>query len=494
MSEHSPERLVREVVESCGSCQYCKEILKDMPCQFLPELFRLLHREKELGEPITAEELTGLVVLCNACGLCPCPSTRNGIRHAREALVEQEGLPAGTRFLLDVQRIGALGAVQPRLANLLLDNRCTARALKALTGIHQERVLPRFPPETFISWARRRGLHRKRGGGGRKVAYYPGCVGEYFFPEDARATVEVLEQNGVEVYVPELRCCGMPTLLEGDRAATLAAASHNLERLDDAVAEGYEIVCSCPACGHVLRGMFSEGAYYSDQYRAWLTRAYAVLATEGIDAARQALTVAGDGRGLPAGADAPPWMNTFFKVERPSASRNGPPMLEYHIVHGLIRDQSYFAPLDAWKRIRVSSHTYDLSEYLLELDRAGQLNRELGPVAGRMAYFPPCHLREQNVGQPWRELLGLVPGMSLQPVGGVYDCCGMGGIMGLKREFHESSVAMGRRLAAKIQAAAPDRVVTECQGCRVQFLQTIPQRTCHPVEILRESYESYREA
>jgi len=105
MSQRSPESLAREVVESCGSCRYCKEILKEMPCQFLPELFRLLHREKEQGVPITGQELRDLIVLCNACGLCPCPSTRNGIRHAREALVEQEGLPAATRFLLDVQRV-----------------------------------------------------------------------------------------------------------------------------------------------------------------------------------------------------------------------------------------------------------------------------------------------------------------------------------------------------------------------------------------------------
>jgi glycerol-3-phosphate dehydrogenase subunit C len=408
--------------------------------------------------------------------------------------VEQEGLPAATRFLLDVQRVGALGAVQPRLANLLLDTRCTARALKALTGLHPERELPRFPRETFIAWARRRGLQLKRGGSGRKVAYYPGCVGEYFYPEDAKATVEVLEQNGVEVYVPELRCCGMPTLLEGDRESTLVAARHNLERLDDAVAEGYEIVCSCPACGHVLRGMFSEGAYYSDAYRDWLARAYAVFASQGIAAARQAMAVAGDGRALPAGADAPPWMNPVFKIAVASASRNGPPVPEYHVVRGLVRDESYFSSLDAWKRIRVSSHTYDLSEYLLMLDRAGEFDRRLGPVAGRLAYFPPCHLREQNVGQPWRELLGLVPGMSLEKVGGPYDCCGMGGIMGLKREFHESSMAMGRRLAEKIKTAAPDRVVTECQGCRVQFLQTIPQRTSHPVEVLRESYAAYRAA
>jgi glycerol-3-phosphate dehydrogenase subunit C len=105
-----------------------------------------------------------------------------------------------------------------------------------------------------------------------------------------------------------------------------------------------------------------------------------------------------------------------------------------------------------------------------------------------MAYYPPCHLKEQNVGQPWFELLGLIPGIAMERVGGPFDCCGMAGIMGFKREFHEVSLAMGARLAQKIREKAPEKLVCDCLSCRIQFNQTLPFEVRHPVEILKEAY------
>ena len=66
---------------------------------------------------------------------------------------------------------------------------------------------------------------------GRKVAYFAGCTARYLFPAVAKATVEVLEHNGVNVYVPEQRCCGMPTMLEGNRNTTFELASFNQPEL-----------------------------------------------------------------------------------------------------------------------------------------------------------------------------------------------------------------------------------------------------------------------
>jgi glycerol-3-phosphate dehydrogenase subunit C len=144
------------------------------------------------------------------------------------------------------------------------------------------------------------------------------------------------------------------------------------------------------------------------------------------------------------------------------------------------------------KRINVAAHTYDLGEYLQGLDRSGDLNRDLGAVTGRSAYFPPCHLKEQNMGQPWWELLDLIPGFSKEKIGDPFDCCGMSGIMGFKREFHDISLQMGARLMEKIQAARPERLLCDCLSCRMQFNQMLPYEVYHPVEILKESYESFR--
>ena len=105
-----------------------------------------------------------------------------------------------------------------------------------------------------------------------------------------------------------------------------------------------------------------------------------------------------------------------------------------------------------------------------------------------MVYYPPCHLREQNNGRPYQELLNLLPDIDLEPVDGSLYCCGMGGIMGFKREFHETSIHLSSRLMTKIKEADPQRVITDCLSCRLQFNQLLPYEVYHPIEILKKAY------
>ena len=72
----------------------------------------------------------------------------------------------------------------------------------------------------------------------------------------------------IEKSSPEKKCCGMPAMLEGDRQLTLEFVRHNMDMLAEAVASGYDIVCSCPTCGFMLRNVLKEGAYYSAEYQA----------------------------------------------------------------------------------------------------------------------------------------------------------------------------------------------------------------------------------
>ena len=57
-------------------------------------------------------------------------------------------------------------------------------------------------------------------------------------------------------------------LLEGDQKLTMELCSISiLEHLVEAVENGYDIVCSCPTCGFMLRNILKEGAYYSPEYQ-----------------------------------------------------------------------------------------------------------------------------------------------------------------------------------------------------------------------------------
>jgi glycerol-3-phosphate dehydrogenase subunit C len=473
MSISEPERLARKVVELCANCDECRQLMEDTPCLFFPRLFQLYDREKDQNKSITSDELRKMVDLCNMCGLCTCFTVRADIREAKDAFVARDGLKPAIRILEDVQRVGKICGAFPRLANLLVEIKPLANLAKRVAGIHPKRKLPKLPPQGFDAWAKKRGLHLRRETTGPKVAYFVGCTARYLFPEVAKATVEVLERNGVTVYFPEQKCCGMPSLLEGDRPFTFEVAGFNLRQLEEAIDDGYDIVCSCSTCGYMLKGVLSEGAYLSGEYRDILKK---MLAEAGGDPQivwerilQEEATP--EGRATPA-----------------SPRRSKPPLPIPLIVSGMLQDEGYFAEMSARKRIKIASHSYDVGEYLRELDRSGKFNRDLGPVRGRMAYYAPCHSKEQDMGRPWAELLSLVPEISMENVGGAFDCCGISGIMGFKKEFHGVSMAMGSRLMKKIKAIDPETLVSDCLSCRIQFNQELTYPVLHPVEVLNNAY------
>lgn len=451
--------------------------MADSSCLFFPQLYRLCDREAAGGGKIAAAEMKDLLDLCNTCGICPCASVHTWIREAKDAFVERDGLPRSVRLIEDVQLVGRLGGVLPRLANLLLGDNPVAGGIKRLAGLHPERKLPRFPRESFTDWARERGLMRQPETNGRKVAYFAGCTARYLFPEVAKATVEVLQHNGVAVYLPEQKCCGMPTMLEGDRPFTFDLARFNVAELARCVAAGFDIVCSCPTCGYLLKSVLGDGAEYSEEYRSLVAK----MASEADGDLKQVSARL-------AREDA-----AFTGRVNSGSAQGRQPWLLGLMPWKVFRDQGYFAEIGGMDRLRVANHTYDLGEYLLELHENGRLNRDLGPVTAEVAYFAPCHQRQQGVGQPWMSLLGLVPEVRLNRVGDAFDCCGLGGIMGFKKDFHETSLTIGRRLTDKIKAAAPGRLATDCLSCRIQFQQMLPYEVFHPIEILREAYRNYRQ-
>jgi glycerol-3-phosphate dehydrogenase subunit C len=454
-----PERTARKIVMDCADCDCCRPIM-DESCLFFPELYRLYDMEAETGQRISSEELRQLVDKCNFCALCPCPNIRADIVRAKTQFIERDGLKFGVRSVEDVERIGKICGALPRLSNRLLRSGLAGGLIKEALGIHRDRNLPEFPEESFTAWARKKGLTVKpTSSAGRRIAYFAGCTARYIFPEVARATVEVLVHNGISVYCPEQKCCGMPSFLEGDRDLTMKSAAYNLDLLSEAVQDGCYILCSCPTCSFMLRNLLAEGAYYSREYQE------------------------------SAGSDP-----KFIRVPAKPKPGEGPERkmeaFDKTIFKNILKDEGYFSSLDPLKRVALAENTYDVGEYLLQLHRSGDLKTDFAPVRGQSVYFPPCHQREQEFGQPYLELLGLIPEMELDAIQGNLYCCGLAGVMGFKRDFHESSIELGSRLIGKIREMNPEILVTDCLSCRLQFNPLLPNPVRHPVEILKEAYES----
>jgi glycerol-3-phosphate dehydrogenase subunit C len=274
--------------------------------------------------------------------------------------------------------------------------------------------------------------------------------------------VEVLERNGVEVYYPEQKCCGMPPLLEGDRGLALESARFNVELLAEVVEEEFDIVCSCPTCGYMLKKILRAGA---DQ-AIWR------LDSEKMESDFVHMEI---GHGL-IGA-----ISGMSSVRIPTER-----------LKVLLKDEGYFSSISPEKRIMISDNTYDVGEYLKNLHEAGELDTRLGNVNIKGVYYPPCHLREQRIGKPYQYLMGLIPGLSIESIQGDY-CCGNGGVMGFKQDFHQLSIKIASRLIAKIKSINPEVLATDCLSCRMQFNQLTPYKVLHPIEIIKESYGNYEE-
>jgi glycerol-3-phosphate dehydrogenase subunit C len=457
--KNAPERTARKIVMDCADCDCCRPIM-DESCLFFPELYRLYDQEVETGQKTTPEELRLLVDRCNFCALCPCPNIRADIIRAKSQFTERDGLKFGVRAVEDVERIGKICGALPGLANRLLRSDLAGGMIKEALGIHRDRKMPEFPEESFTAWASKKGLHVKLNASvGRKVAYFAGCTARYIFPEVARATVEVLQHNGIEVYCPEQKCCGMPSFLEGDRKLTMEFTGHNLNLLADAAQDGYDILCSCPTCSFMLRHLLAEGAYYSREYQE------------------------------SAGAD-PKFIKVPAKTKSGEAPERKMEAFDKTIFKNIMKDEGYFSSLAPMKRVALAEKIFDVGEYLLNLHKTGELKADFSSIERQAVYFPPCHQREQEFGQPYMELLGLITRMRLDAIQGNLYCCGLAGVMGFKQDFHLSSIKLGSRLMDKISEMNPEILVTDCLSCRLQFNQLLPHKVLHPVEILREAYRA----
>lgn len=455
-----PEKKIRSVVDQCADCEQCREMMAEV-CPFFSRLYCLFDQEKEKSVPTTSRDLRGLVDVCIFCGLCPCPDIRARIMEAKSAYIKRDGMPLRIRQIQDVERLGRYLNRLPGLTNALVKSRVTSGIIKKMTGIHPDSILPEIPGRDFPSWAREAGLSQMHSGNDDskpRVAYFVGCSARYFFPYVARAAVRVLRKNQVEVYLPPQRCCSMPTMLEGDVPFTRQLMSYNLKYLAYSIESGYNLVCSCPTCGYMFKKLLKEKASYSSEYQE---------------------LVGGD--------------ETFMLVPLENGTAPPPEEIRHRRVHrsmysGILKDDGVFSSLSPLKRTDIARKTFDLGEYLLNIFREEKLDTGFSKINKRIAYYPPCHTREQNMGLPYFDLLSLIPGLEIKVVQGEYLCCGMAGIMGCKKDFHDISLEMGQTLLHKIWEIRPDVLVTECLSCRMQFRQTLPFVQAHPIEVLAEGY------
>ena len=136
----------------------------------------------------------------------------------------------------------------------------------------------------------------------------------------------------------------------------------------------------------------------------------------------------------------------------------------------------------------VAEAMFDPFEYFMLRQRDGLLNIDFKQALGQVSYHIPCHSRVQNMGQKTREMLQLVPGTTLNTV---ERCSGHDGTWGVKTEFFEQSMKIGKPVFRKMAEGDPDYVSSDCAIAARHIMQGMGENAArkeHPLTLLRIAY------
>jgi len=136
----------------------------------------------------------------------------------------------------------------------------------------------------------------------------------------------------------------------------------------------------------------------------------------------------------------------------------------------------------------VSEAFVDPFEYLYQLNKEGNFNKNFKSSLGSVFYQVPCHLRVQSIGLKTRDILDMIPETKVTPI---ERCSGHNGTYGVKKEFRQSSVKIGKPVAQKLDQQHYDQFTSDCPmaGAQIETISSNVVGYSHPMTLLRKAYE-----
>jgi glycerol-3-phosphate dehydrogenase subunit C len=149
---------------------------------------------------------------------------------------------------------------------------------------------------------------------------------------------------------------------------------------------------------------------------------------------------------------------------------------------------------------KLSRATYDIAEYIVDIAKKEGLAEGLKPLDGGVSLHLACHARAQNVGPKAAELLRLIPQADLAVI---ERCSGHGGSWGVRKDFFEVGMKIGKPVARQAVKEAKAHLASECPLAGLHIAQgmerearnaagdkpevKIPEPK-HPVELFAQAY------
>ncbi|RFT16379.1 MAG: L-lactate utilization protein LutB, fused to Fe-S oxidoreductase [Candidatus Saccharicenans subterraneus] len=258
-----------------------------------------------------------------------------------------------------------------------------------------------------------KGKKEKLPGAGKKVAIFPGCLIENFFPEVGLAAYKLLRRHGYEVEVPFDGCCGFPAANSGFAEEARKEFGRVAERLIGG--DYYRIVTLCPTCTAMLReiGPGLRADIMLDEKKAEVFKGrvrtlVAFVAEEGLEIGPKPDYLKYEGE---------PESESGIKIDAGEVESSGEAVEGKH-------------------RIRITYHDSCHHKYVL---KESQLSRRLLREAG-------CELVEMENSDV---------------------CCGFAGVFSVERAAVSEELL--RQKIEAIEKAGAGVVVMDCPGCLLQI-------------------------
>ena len=142
----------------------------------------------------------------------------------------------------------------------------------------------------------------------------------------------------------------------------------------------------------------------------------------------------------------------------------------------------------------LSSATYDIDEYIIEIAKKEGLVDGLKPLDGGITLHHACHSRAQNFGQKSVEMLKFIPEVDLTVI---ERCSGHGGSWGMMKDNYETALKVGKPTARQAKKASSTYVASGCPLAAEHILQGMEaldgnkpnvEKATHPIELLAKAY------
>ena len=259
--------VVRETIKKCVRCGKCRSVCpifnEYRTENYSPRGQVFMVQKVRDGELPASEKVAaklGDCLMCESCSsMCPSGIPVHELVAEARAHVNEQRPSAGKKMIFGKlwtnpgllrTSIAAAGVADG------LGLRNMARSL-GLTNIlpgdlpRAEKILGKIPRRSARS--RLATVIPAQGTRKARVAYFLGCGTDLLQPEVALSTVQVLTHLGCEVVIPpDLKCCGVPHLANGEKGIAEELVLHNIKVLQRLGVDA--VVSDCGSCTSTLNG------------------------------------------------------------------------------------------------------------------------------------------------------------------------------------------------------------------------------------------------